>query len=114
MSNVAKNIKNFRTFRGLSQQELGNMVGRTFNVISNWEIGKNSPDPDSIELICKALDVTPNELFGWSENTEFLEYLSKKEKITLEIDKISKIKKTLDEQLMMYYDELEKIKKHSD
>ncbi len=114
MSNVPKNIKNFRTFRGLSQQELGNMVGRTFNVISNWEIGKNSPDPDSIELICKALNVTPNELFGWSDNKEFLEYLSKKEKITLEIDKISKIKKTLDEQLSMYYDELEKIKKHSD
>lgn len=112
MSKVSDNIKNFRLYRGLSQLELANRVGRTVNVISNWELGKNAPDPDSIELICKILEITPNELFGWTQNQEYVDYLSKKEKLTLEIDKITKIKKTLDEQLVMYQAELEKLKKH--
>lgn len=113
MSKVPENIKNFRTFRGLSQQELGDKVGRTFNVISNWEMGKNSPDPDSIELICMALGVTPNELFGWTENDEFNEYMSQKQKITAEIDKINKLRKTLDEQMHLYQNQLENIKKRT-
>ena len=113
MSRIAEYIKSFRTFRGISQQELGARLGRTANVISNWEKGKNDPDLDSIEMMCKVFQITPNELFGWEDNKELIAYLQEKEKLNLEIDRINRAKATLDEQLLQYKERIENLKKHS-
>lgn len=69
-----ENIKLFRTFRKVTQQDLADAVGKTKSVISNWERGTNQPDVESIEIICKYLNVTPNELFGWDPNPEYEKY----------------------------------------
>ena len=71
-----QNIRNFRKFKGISQEELGNQIGKSKNVISNWERGDNSPDIDCVEMICQVLGVTPNQLFGWEPYEEYNEYLS--------------------------------------
>ncbi len=100
--NINENIKNFRTFRGIKQQDLADMLGKSKSVISNWERGENSPDVESCEKMCKILQVTPNELFGWEKNPEYekaaqriLEYqkrieelISKRREIDLEIEEI--------------------------
>lgn len=72
-----ENIKTFRTFRGVTQQALADTVGKTKSVISNWERGENQPDVDSIELICKCLNVTPNQLFGWEPNPEYEKFIQR-------------------------------------
>ena len=77
MSDLNENIKNFRTFRGINQETLATLLGKTKGVISNWERGANSPDPDSIENLCKYLDVTPNQIFGWERNPEYEEWQKK-------------------------------------
>ena len=77
MSDLNENIKNFRTFRGINQESLAALLGKTKSVISNWERGANSPDPDSIESLCKYLDVTPNQIFGWESNPEYEEWQKK-------------------------------------
>lgn len=69
------NIKNFRKFKGMTQEDLANKVGKTKNVISNWERGDNSPDIDSVEKICQVLGVTPNQLFGWEKYPEYEKYI---------------------------------------
>lgn len=71
MTTVCENIKKFRKFRGMSQAELGAKIGRSKNVISNWERGENEPDLDAIAAACHALDVTPNQMFGWEKNPEY-------------------------------------------
>lgn len=71
MSTLNENIKNFRSFRGINQETLASLLGKTKSVISNWERGANSPDPDSIEALCKYLGVTPNQIFGWEDNPEY-------------------------------------------
>ena len=37
MTNIGENIKKFRVFRKMTQVELGEAVGRSKNVVSNWE-----------------------------------------------------------------------------
>lgn len=69
--NINENIKNFRIFRGIKQQELADLLGKSKSVISNWERGENSPDLDSCETLCKVFKVTPNQLFGWEPNIEY-------------------------------------------
>ena len=74
---INENIKNFRTFRGIKQQQLADLLGKSKSVISNWERGENSPDLESCEKMCKILKVTPNELFGWEENPEYLNHVKR-------------------------------------
>ena len=69
-----ENIKNFRLFRNITQSELAELVGKSKNVISNWERGDNSPDPDTIEKLCQILRVTPNQIFGWERSPEYEYY----------------------------------------
>lgn len=69
------NIKNFRKFKGMTQEELAAKINKSKNVISNWERGDNSPDVDCIEMICNVLGVTPNQLFGWDKYPEYERYV---------------------------------------
>ncbi len=39
------------------------MINAAHNSISNWENDQNRPDPDTIQNLCWALDVTPNYFF---------------------------------------------------
>lgn len=88
--NINENIKNFRTFRGIKQQDLADMLGRSKSVISNWERGENSPDLDSCEKLCKILRVTPNQLFGWEKNEEYEAWQARIQKTEKEIRDIRK------------------------
>ena len=72
-----KNIRNFRTFRHITQQKLTDYLGKTKSVISNWERGENSPDVEACEKMCQLFNVTPNQLFGWEENAEYQSYIEK-------------------------------------
>lgn len=67
MSTIGENIKKFRIESGLTQEELATKLGKSKNVISNWERGDNKPDADIIEEICLIFNIAPNQLYGWEE-----------------------------------------------
>lgn len=58
MSALNENIRKFRELRKLTQKQFAERLNKSRNVISNWERGENSPDPDTVEQICKILEVT--------------------------------------------------------
>lgn len=60
-------IKNARKLKGWTQRQLASMVKSSHNSVSDWENNKAKPDPDTIELLCGALDVTPSFLLSNSE-----------------------------------------------
>ncbi len=55
-------IKRAREAAGLSQGELGKIVGVTQQQVSNWESGTHAPNSIHIEPLCKALRLSPTEL----------------------------------------------------
>lgn len=61
-------IRNARKALGMTQKELADKVNATNTSVSNWENDLNKPDPDTIELICGALDITPNYLLSMNED----------------------------------------------
>ena len=75
MNELAENIKNYRLFRKLSQRKLAEKLDKSINTVANWERGLSSPDVNTLIAICKALDVTPNELLGWDANKEYEAYM---------------------------------------
>lgn len=59
-------LKSARISKKLTQKELALKIGAKHNSISDWENNKNKPDPDTIELLCGVLDMSPNYLIGSS------------------------------------------------
>jgi transcriptional regulator with XRE-family HTH domain len=57
-------IRKFRLAKGLTQTELGKMVGVTQRVITYYEVRGVSPPPDLLVKIADALGVSLDELFG--------------------------------------------------
>ena len=99
MSALNENIRKFRELRKLTQKQFAERLNKSRNVISNWERGENSPDPDTVEQICKILEVTPNQIFGWEPCPDYERYLEKMNAIKSKIDALSRKKSEIESEL---------------
>lgn len=68
---MADLIRTYRKKAGISQQDLGEMLGVTRNTVVNWEGGKYRPDIDLLLPLCSSFGITLYELFG-AEDTSSL------------------------------------------
>ena len=59
-------IRDARKSKNLTQKQLAGKIGAKHNSISDWENDKNRPDADTIELLCRVLNITPNYLLDTS------------------------------------------------
>ena len=59
---IGARIRKYREMRGFSQKELAQKIGVSNSRVSNWEQGINRPDADILADICKALNVSPEDL----------------------------------------------------
>lgn len=92
MVNIPNVIKKYRLDKELSQKELAKLLGKSKNVISNWENGVNKPDANNIERLCELLDIPVNEFFA-NENKQTLELAKDEEKLILAWRKLNKTNK---------------------
>ncbi|WP_237049328.1 helix-turn-helix domain-containing protein [Lentibacillus amyloliquefaciens] len=65
---VGQRIKEERKKKGITQKELGVMIGVKHNTISSYEAGTNAPEQNAIFKIARALDVSTDDLFPEKEN----------------------------------------------
>ena len=63
-------IREYRTKRGLTQAELGEMVGVTDASIGSYESGNQNPRKAVVPLLCKALMTTEDKLFPKEEEKQ--------------------------------------------
>ena len=68
---VSEILKEARTKKGMTQQELADCVYVTRQTISKWELGKSVPDEASLRLLYKCLDIDNND-----KNSTFTIYCS--------------------------------------
>lgn len=81
---LKKRIVDLMEIRGLTQSELSQRTGITQSSLSDYIKGKYRPKQDKIDLISKALGVSPAYLMGWDE--EF----NKDGKLAEDVEKIEK------------------------
>lgn len=68
MNTTGDRIKVLRESKGLTQEELGKLVGTTKQTIFKYETGKIENIPYSrIEDIAKVFDCAPGDILGWSK-----------------------------------------------
>lgn len=66
MSVIGKQIKKYRTQKGLTQEQLGQLLGVTTQAVSKWERG-GTPDAELLPDISQTLGVSIDALFGREE-----------------------------------------------
>ena len=59
---LGKNLKRIRTAKGISQGEIGRILGVDKGFVSNIENGKTNPTLVTITKLAKALGVSSDEL----------------------------------------------------
>jgi len=57
-------IREFRTKKGLSQEELAEKVFVTRQAVSRWENGETIPNTETLKLLSKLFDVSINTILG--------------------------------------------------
>lgn len=63
-SYVGRNISKFRKLKGLTQEQLGEMVQQPQSYISGIERGEKNVSIETLERITKALQIDPADLFN--------------------------------------------------
>jgi transcriptional regulator with XRE-family HTH domain len=61
---IPDNIKKYRELRKLSVPDLAKKMGIGKSGIYNWESGENTPGPESLTALAKALDCSVSDLIG--------------------------------------------------
>ena len=64
---IGDRIRAARLAKGLSQEQLGEKMGVSFQAVSTWEQGKFLPDSDRLPVLAKLLDVSLDSLFAEEE-----------------------------------------------
>jgi transcriptional regulator with XRE-family HTH domain len=59
---LGERLKDARKRAHYTQIELGKKIGALHNSISNWEKGRNAPDANTLERLCKVLGVSADYL----------------------------------------------------
>ncbi|MNO90751.1 HTH-type transcriptional regulator ImmR [compost metagenome] len=67
---LGERIKNTRTSREWTQEELAKKIRTTKHVISNWERDKANPDPEQIIALANVFEVSADYLLGLSSFPE--------------------------------------------
>ena len=61
---IGENIRNFRKKNDLTQEDLADRLGVTYQSISRWENGATYPDLELLPAIAETLSITLDELLG--------------------------------------------------
>lgn len=64
-----KRLRYYRESKKYTQEKLASIIGVSKGMISLYESGERSPSVTSIIAICRALEITPNELLDFSEGS---------------------------------------------
>ena len=99
---MAYYIRMLRTMRGFTQQDVASKIGKTTNAISNWELGNTSPPVDDMVEMCKLFKVTPNQIMGWDECPELMDYIAKTENAAEKVVVLKKQKEEIEKQIKSY------------
>ena len=66
-ADFGERLRHIRKSAEWSQKKLGLAIGFTSGrMISQWELGERYPNAEQIDVICRSLQCTANELFGHS------------------------------------------------
>ena len=82
---IAAVIKQARIDRNMTQMNLADAMGVSYQAVSNWERGNSMPDISKLEDLCAALGITVDQLLGMETlTTAAVQKVIREEELTVE------------------------------
>ena len=82
---VAKRIREARIARNMTQTNLADAMGVSYQAVSNWERGNSMPDISKLEDLCGVLQISVEQLLGMeSREAAAVAKVLKEETVTVE------------------------------
>ena len=69
---ICERIRYYRRLQGMEQKVFAEKIGAQPNTVSNWEKGRSRPDISLVPMICDALGITLQQIFGLETPKEML------------------------------------------
>lgn len=92
MNKVANNIKAARTKMNMTQMNLADEMGVSYQAVSNWERGNSMPDISKLPELCKILDISFEELVGErTTETDITEKLMKGKEAEVTLKEMARV-----------------------
>ncbi len=95
VNQVSQRIRDARIHKNMTQSNLADEMGVSYQAVSNWERGNSLPDIAKYGDLCRILDVSLEYLLGESEDTKTVEKLIEGDKngdeVSLTIEEITPI-----------------------
>ena len=70
MNSIGKNIKKWRSEKGITQDQLAEKLHVTRQAVSNWENGKTQPDIETLSVLAECFEISVEELIYGKESQE--------------------------------------------
>ncbi len=83
MEQIGLNLMKYRKAAGLTQMQLADRLGISFQAVSNWERGQSCPDISKLAELSELLHVTIDELLGNVRAVEIVNAIQKDESPTV-------------------------------
>lgn len=68
---MGRTLKEWRVHKDLKQSELAELIGVPVSTYNSWERNTNSIKVGNVPKICKALDVKPQQVIFFEEESHF-------------------------------------------
>lgn len=89
---VAREIREARITQNMTQMNLADAMGVSYQAVSNWERGNSMPDIGKLEELCEILDISLDRLLGVQRQVQnvqkVIDYTSGKTEETLSLEEI--------------------------
>lgn len=76
---IARKIRQARIDQNMTQMNLADAMGVSYQAVSNWERGNSMPDISKLEELCSVLHITVNELLGVEDTSQAVKVMDAQE-----------------------------------
>lgn len=88
---IARKIKEARIAKNMTQMNLADAMGISYQAVSNWERGNSMPDISKLEDLCKVLELSVSELLGMEEESKVIHKVLKNEEAPLSVEELAEV-----------------------
>lgn len=91
MSKIGKKIKTARTEKNMTQMNLADALGISYQAVSNWERGNSMPDISKLPELCNILGLNLDEFLGNNDTVETVKKMIADEEATINLEELADV-----------------------
>lgn len=91
ITKIGKKIKAARTEKNLTQMDLADAMGISYQAVSNWERGNSMPDISKIPELCQILEISMEDLIGNESTTDTVKKIISNDDADISLEELAQV-----------------------